>query len=394
MSAPETSSQISQPFPFSFWRLLALGPLVGIASGTLSYVLQGWLIPSMPSTPQGQFVWVVLFNILAWTVWLASLRVVWSMAEWVPIRGSQRALPLGFHIGGSLVFATFQSALNAGLKFAVLKLAGQEMLLGRPLAVGPLFTWALLYTFEWQWLLYWGILAAHHAMRDSRELQRREVSEARLQARLVESQLESLQRQLNPHFFFNALNAITGLVHRDPHGAESMLVQLGDLLRAVFRSQVQQEVPLSRELTLLEQYLDIQRVRFGGHLRGVFDIADDAREVLVPVLLLQPIAENAIKHGFGGLTSGGTITVSARRAGDQLELRMADDGRGRAGGDRRPIVEGIGLGNTRRRLEHLYPDAHTMSTAAPGEGGFVVAITVPWRRDRAASFADALDIPA
>jgi hypothetical protein len=380
-------------FPVPFGRLLALGPLVGVASGTLSYILQGWLIPSMPSTPQGQYVWVVLFNILSWTVWLASLPVAWMVADRVPIRDGRRALPLAFHVCASLVFAFIQAALNAVFKLGVLTVAGQETLLGRPLAFGPLLTWALLYTFEWQFLLYWGIVAAHHALRASRELRRREVSEARLEARLVESQLESLQRQLNPHFFFNALNTLTGLVHRDPHGAESMLVRLGDLLRAVFRSQVQQEVPLSRELTLLEQYLDIQRVRFAGHLRSVFDIDEEARSVLVPVLLLQPLAENAIKHGFGGLAVGGTVSVTARRLGDQLELRVADDGRGRAD-DRRPINEGIGLGNTRQRLEHLYPGAHTMTAGPAGEGGFQVTIRLPWRHDAAEPLDDALDIPA
>src|SRR5206468_13025862 len=101
----------------------------------------------------------------------------------------------------------------------------------------------------------------------SRTLERRQVEAARVEAHLVEAQLESLQRQLNPHFFFNALNAVSTLIHRDTREAESMLVRLGDLLRAVFRSQVPQEVPLSRELTLLEEYLDIQRVRFGGQLR-------------------------------------------------------------------------------------------------------------------------------
>jgi two-component system, LytTR family, sensor kinase len=389
------SSRHTSPvtFPVPFGRLLALGPLVAVASGTLSYILQGWLIPSMPSTPQGQYVWVILFNILSWTAWLASLPVAWMVADRIVIRDGRRALPLVFHVCASLVFALVHSALNAGFKLGVLTIAGQQTLLGRPLAFGPLFTWALLYTFEWQCLLYWGIIAAHHALRASLELRRREVSGARLEARLVESQLESLQRQLNPHFFFNALNTLTGLVHRDPHAAESMLVRLGDLLRAVFRSQVQQEVPLSRELTLLEQYLDIQRVRFAGRLGSTFDIDEEARGVLVPVLLLQPLAENAIKHGFGGLSVGGQVSVSARRSGDQLELRVADDGRARQE-DRRPIVEGIGLGNTRQRLEHLYPGAHTMSAGPMGEGGFQVTIRLPWRREASDPLDDALDIPA
>src|SRR5262245_8876939 len=145
------SSRHTSPltFPVPFGRLLALGPLVGVTSGTLSYILQGWLIPSMPSTPQGQYVWVVLFNILSWTVWLASLPVVWMVADRVPIRDGRRALPLAFHFGASLAFAFVHSALNAAFKLAVLTVAGQGMLLGRPLAFTPLFTWALLYTFEW-----------------------------------------------------------------------------------------------------------------------------------------------------------------------------------------------------------------------------------------------------
>ncbi len=132
-------------------------------------------------------------------------------------------------------------------------------------------------------------------------------------------------------------------MHRDTRAAEAMLVRLGDLLRAVFRSQVQQEVPFSRELTLLEQYLDIQRVRFGGQLRAVVEVGGDAGDVLVPVLILQPLAENAIKHGFSGRPEGGTIRVTARRAA------RADGQRRRVGAERRVG----GLAERRRRLiEH------------------------------------------
>jgi LytS/YehU family sensor histidine kinase len=171
-----------------------------------------------------------------------------------------------------------------------------------------------------------------------------------------------------------------------------MLVRLGDLLRAVFRSQVQQEVPLARELTLLEQYLDIQRIRFGGQLHAEFDIAPGARDVLVPVLLLQPLAENAIKHGFSGRADGGTIRVSARRAGERLELTVIDDGVGRAGGG--SPAEGVGLSNTRGRLAHLYPGQHTVTAAPFPQGGFGVTLTIPWRAAEASELADPLDIPA
>jgi sensor histidine kinase YesM len=373
-------------------RLAAIGPVVGVLCGTLSYFLQVWLAPGFQSQPQGMYGWVILFNVIVWTTWLLLVPVTWALASWVPITAENRTLSIAFHAVASIVVSAGHCAIDAASKFAVLSVAGQERLLGRPLAYVPLLTWTILYELEWQILLYWGIVAGYHAMSASRTLERRQVQEARLEAHLVEARLEALQRQLNPHFFFNALNAVSTLIHRDTHEAESMLVRLGDLLRAVFRSQVQQEVPLSRELTLLEQYLDIQRVRFGGQLRAEFDIAPGAREVSVPVLLLQPLAENAIKHGFSGRGDGGTIRVSARRAGDRLELTVADDGAGRASAP--STSEGVGLSNTRARLAHLYPGQHTVVAAPLPQAGFSVSITLPWRPAAAVELGDALDIPA
>jgi signal transduction histidine kinase len=227
---------------------------------------------------------------------------------------------VGRHLGAAL-------RRRRRLKLWVLRLSGQPDHADRILSFPSLFTWHLLYAFEWEVLLYWGVLAANHAIRASRELRRRELYEARLEARLVAARLESLQRQLHPHFVFNTLNAITALLHRDPVRAESMLVRLGDLLRAVFRSQAQQEVPLGRELDLLQQYMEIQRVRFGGTLTCEIDVPPATLPALVPVLVLQPLVENAVKHGFAG-RAGGVIRVSARRAGDRLELTVTDNGRG------------------------------------------------------------------
>ena len=379
-------------FPVRISRLAAIGPVVGVLCGTMSYFLQVWLAPGFESQPQGMYGWVVLFNVIVWTTWLLLVPVTWALASWVPITAENRTLAIAFHAVASIVVSAGHCAIDAASKYAVLSVAGQQTLLGRPLAYVPLLTWTILYAFEWQVLLYWGIVAGYHAMSASRSLERRQVQEARLEAYLVEARLESLQRQLNPHFFFNALNAVSTLIHRDTREAESMLVRLGDLLRAVFRSQVQQEVPLARELTLLEQYLDIQRVRFGGQLHADFDIAPGARDVLVPVLLLQPLAENAIKHGFSGRPDGGTIRVAARRAGDRLELTVIDDGAGRAGGA--SPAEGVGLSNTRGRLAHLYPGQHTVTAAPLPQGGFGVTLTIPWRVAGASELADTLDIPA
>ncbi len=231
--------------------------------------------------------------------------------------------------------------------------------------------------FENQVLIYGGVVAMSHVIEFNRTLQDRELQHSRLQARLVEAQLESLQRQLQPHFLFNTLHAIASLVHRDPDTAEAMIVRLGDLLRAVFRSDVQQEVPLAQEVQLLEQYLDIQRMRFGTGLQTDIDVDDDVAGVPVPVLLLQPLVENAIKHGFPGPAREGIIRVRAARTADRVTITVSDNGRGMQAGAPGMAGEGVGLRNTRARLEHLYPDAHTLACDAPGAGGFTVTITLP-----------------
>ena len=391
MLPPDPPALESEAFPVRIWRLLALGPIVGVASGTLSYTLQIWLNPRIVQEPIGQYVWVVLYNILAWTSWLLLVPAIWSLASRLPVSGLRKALPIVFHAAASVVISALHCAVAAGLKLAVLRVSGQPDRADRILSYPSLFTWHLLYAFEWEVLLYWGILAANHAIRASRELRRRELHEARLEARLVEARLESLQRQLHPHFVFNTLNAVTNLLHRDPSRAESMLVRLGDLLRAVFRSEAHQEIPLGRELQLLQHYLEIQRVRFGGTLTCEIDVPASTHPALVPVLVLQPLVENAVKHGFVG-RGGGTIRVTARRAGDRLELTIGDNGRGAP-----PpgiLQEGVGLTNTRARLEHLHPGRNDVRLSTPPAGGFVVTLSLPWQVAPAAIDPRALDIPA
>jgi two-component system LytT family sensor kinase len=393
MTAQDSAALEADRFPVTFWRLLALGPVVGVVSGTLSYTLQVWLNPKIVQQPAGQYVWVVLFNILAWTSWLILLPIVWWLGSRVPISSGRRAAALAFHGAASVSMAALHCAVSAGVKLWVFRVSGQPDPVDRVLSYQSLFTWSLLYAFEWEVLLYWGVLAANHALSASRELRRRELHEARLEARFVEAKLESLQRQLHPHFVFNTLHAIIGLLHRDVDRAERMLVGLGDLLRAMFRSQAQQEVPLARELDLLQHYLEIQRVRFGGTLACELDIPLSARSALVPILALQPLVENAVKHGFSG-RPGGVIRVSARRVGERLELTVTDNGSGLSASAHGAMPEGVGLSNTRARLEHLYPGQSGLRVSAPASGGFTVTLSLPWQAAPTSLEAEALDIPA
>ncbi|HEU4641849.1 MAG TPA: histidine kinase [Gemmatimonadaceae bacterium] len=197
-----------------------------------------------------------------------------------------------------------------------------------------------------------------------------------LEARLVRAQLERLKLQLHPHFLFNTLNTITALLATDTRAAERVITGLSELLRVSLHSAGEQEVPLERELELLRRYVEIQEVRFPDRLRVELFIDPEARRALVPNLILQPLVENAIRHGIAPRAAGGRVEVSARREGDRLLLRVLDDGVG--SGTTAPN-EGVGLGNTRERLRHLYGDAHEFAAGDAGAGGFDVRIAIPFR---------------
>jgi two-component system LytT family sensor kinase len=197
----------------------------------------------------------------------------------------------------------------------------------------------------------------------------------RLRNELLEAELRMLRMQLQPHFLFNTLNAVSELIHRDPGRAERAVARLGDLLRWSLQSSSLKEVTLREELNALDLYLDIQRLRHGDglHLRVAADPA--ALDLAVPSLLLQPLVENAIRHGVRGAPAG-TVTVEARQVDGRLRLAVADDGRGLDAGFR----EGTGLRATRARLDGLYGEDQEMRLGAGENGGTRVEVTIPARR--------------
>lgn len=212
-----------------------------------------------------------------------------------------------------------------------------------------------------------------------------------LQSRLDQARLQSLKLQLHPHFLFNTLNAITALIHRAPDRAERMVAGLSELLRIALGSAAEQEVALAREVEVLEHYVGIQRERFQGRLRVHVDMAADVHDALVPNLILQPLVENAIKHGLGPRATGGVVEVIARRERDALALVVRDDGVGEAAPDGRR--EGVGLANSRARLSSLYGEAYRFDASPRPTGGFEVSIVIPFHLEPAARVVAARHVP-
>lgn len=230
-----------------------------------------------------------------------------------------------------------------------------------------------------------GMVGVQHLGDLYSQARERERRAAQLRADLAQSRLQALRGQLHPHFLFNTLNTIAALVHRDPDGAERVTSRLGDLLRETLQGEGNTEVPLGRELTFLQRYVEIQQIRFNDRLQVEIDVEPAAQEALVPSLILQPLVENAIRHGIEPRAAMGTVQVLARRNGGRLELEVRDDGVGiEADGCNGHGTGGCGVGlrNTQLRLQELYGEAGYSFTIGPAEGGGTVArLSLPWNVD-------------
>ncbi len=226
---------------------------------------------------------------------------------------------------------------------------------------------------------YWYIVLITQAISYYAKYREREVQSLQLEAQLAFAQLEVLKIQLEPHFLFNTLNSIAALARNDGLAAENMTLQLADLLRSSLDAMGVHEVPLSRELTLLQKYIDIQQMRFRDRLQVEMDIAANTLSALVPNMILQPLVENAIRHGISPRRAPGCVHISSRVVFDELWLEIADDGIGLTRFDGSIPPEGVGLRNTRARLQQLYNHDHRLILDdAPG-GGCIIKIHIPFR---------------
>ncbi len=232
---------------------------------------------------------------------------------------------------------------------------------------------------EFEFLLYFAILGAGYLVHYHTRYRSNALRTAQLEAQLVQAHLDALRVQLQPHFLFNTLHAISALMDEDLEQARRMLVRLGDLLRMTLETQGAHEVPLQQELECTELYLDIERVRFPEQLEVDLLVDPEALEALVPSLILQPLVENSIRYGVAPLEDGGKITVSAHREDGSLILKVMDNGAGRAPREGKETGSGVGIANVRARLTELYGRAQDFHVFYPESGGFGVQITLPYR---------------
>lgn len=227
-------------------------------------------------------------------------------------------------------------------------------------------------------LISWGglyLLIKHY---QALQTERERVLEAEALAR--QAHLQALRYQLNPHFLFNTLNAISTLIlEGDSSGAKSMLTQLARLLRSTLDENILLEIPLQREIEVTQEYLAIEKARLGTRLNLILSISPETLDVMVPALLLQPLVENAIRHGIGRRAEGGTLKLEAYRTGEQLNINVSDDGVGAqsTSDEEERQRGGIGLANTIERLRVLYGDDHRLVVKWPAEGGCRIEVQFP-----------------
>jgi LytS/YehU family sensor histidine kinase len=232
---------------------------------------------------------------------------------------------------------------------------------------------------DWTLMTYAAIAGLSYALGYQRESQGRAIRAAHLEARLAEARLKTLEAELHPHFLFNTLHAISTLIHVQPDAADRMISRLSDLLRITFARSGAARITLQEELEFLEKYLEIEQTRFQDRLTVSYDIDPDTLDTEVPRMILQPIVENAIKHGVAPRSGPGTIQIVAARDGDVLRLEVRDNGPGLGGRERTRLHQGVGLSNTRDRLACLYGEDQSLRFLEDG-AGLTVQMRLPFSR--------------
>ena len=344
---------------------------VATALGFFSAFAAFYFVSTFTDKP-APFGLLLTLNLGYWYSWAALTPGILCLTRRFPFDRATWKMAIPIHVAGVVVATSLHVVLTVALRMGTYWLIGESIDTWLHDAQEMLFL-----NFDWEMMTYWTIVGVGTALRYLHEARAKELNAVQLETRLVEARLHTLQRQMQPHFLFNTLNTISALMHRDVDAADAMIARLSDLLRMSLQRVGVQEVPLKEELDFLSKYLEIEQTRFRDRLTVVFDVQAETLHALVPNLLLQPLVENAIKHGIGPRPTPGQIAVRARINGAMLELDVQDNGVGLSAARLTDFNRGVGLSNTRSRLDHLYGSLHRFEFRQPAEGGLLVCIAIP-----------------
>jgi signal transduction histidine kinase len=347
--------------------------IFGVATALAFFsAFQGYYYVSTFTDWPASLPFLLALNLGYWYSWACLTPGILWLSRWAPLERDTWMRAVAVHVPGVFIATTLHIMLTVGSQILIVWVVGQAQLSWQAEAQRMFFN-----HFDWEMMTYWAIVLLSHALRYHSEARDRALRESQLETHLVESQLQGLQRQLQPHFLFNTLNTISALMHRDVDAADNMIAKLSDLLRISLQNVGVQEVTLKQELDFLSKYLEIEQTRFRDRLTVVFDVHPDTLDALVPNLMLQPLVENSIKHGIGPKPTPGQIEIRTRRVGRLLELEVRDNGVGLSAARLTDFNRGVGLANTRSRLQHLYGSSHRFEFRQPPTGGLSVLIAIP-----------------
>ena len=332
------------------------------------------LLFALPNLSASNWIRPLLGSLAQWWAWGLVTPLIFRVDAHLPFKEKQLGTRILAQLLPSVALTTFYIYVSAAVR-ALLGLAAWSVLVDTRLLSGA-FRGGIL----WSWLVYWLIFGARQTYRYYEHYLASELRLERMERSFSQARLNALRMQLDPHFLFNALNTVSSQVERDPRLARSMIEHLGDLLRLSLEARDRQEVPLAEEMGFLEHYLAIQKIRFGAGLRIETSVAPEVKYALVPCLLVQPLVENAIRHGISRRSSGGAVTVTAQLRAEHVEIRVTDDGVGLPPGWTLENSTGLGLSVTRERIAGLYPNGSSrLAVTRRTGGGTEVEISLPLR---------------